>query len=261
MVAGFFGDLIGGAVGSLFNQAGVSNSVALQKELMAEQARINYKYSQKDLKTKWSANRQGLENAGYNPMLALAGVNSNSNWASQASINDTGTGASYGQGVSNAIARQQAEQQGLLIDSEVFKNNADSILKEQQAITQMYEQNERANHADELRARAVLASKQASYEDKRQAMEQLYYSKQIERAGSEIKKNNALIMLQNQRYLLDKRDADLRYSSNAFDYEMKYNHYNPNTKTGKFNRTLYDTGKAISDFSGHGIKFSMPPRR
>ena len=71
MVASFITDLAGGIANTLFNQAGVSNSTALQKDLMKYQAKLNYNYSQKDLKNKWTANRQGLEKAGYNPMLAL----------------------------------------------------------------------------------------------------------------------------------------------------------------------------------------------
>lgn len=146
-----FGDALGffGSIGSaLANSAGVQNNVDMQKNLMRYQALLNYKYSQKDLKTKWSANRTGLENAGYNPMLALAGVTSNSSWASPQSVSDNNAGATFGTGVANALQARNLAQQNNLIQSQVENNNADSELKRQQAVTETYDQLQKQVHAD-----------------------------------------------------------------------------------------------------------------
>lgn len=169
-----FGNIVGNIVGGYFGQQANAHGLMLseeaQKRLMKYQAKLNYKYSQKDLLSKYINGRRGLESAGYNPMLALSGINSNSNWASQASVSDIGAGTSFNSGVANALTQQQVEQQGALNESTIDNNNADSLLKEQQAFTEQNRQLLIDAQTQLTQSEKVLNDKNASWYDRREAM-------------------------------------------------------------------------------------------
>lgn len=251
-------EILGGIANGLFNQFGVANAVQAQKDLISYQARTNYNYSQKDLKTKWAANRKGLESAGYNPMLALAGVNSNSNWASQSSVGDTGTGSSFGTGIANAIQSRQVQQQGNLMQSQIDNYNADSVLKQNQAVTELYSQLEKINHADLMNAERQLTDKNVSWYDKQQAREDLRVANEIERTGNDFKVGMANAIA--NQINANSNSALNRANATAVNIENQkaQNYYNVKTpKRGKFQQYLYNFGKAISDFTGLG-RLSLP---
>lgn len=269
MVAEFFGNLgsqlLGGLFGSQANAQGVLLSAEQQKGLMNHQAKTNWKYYQKELLNRWQLARQGLEKGNYNPMLALQGINGNSNWASQASISDTGAGQAFNAGVGNALTMQQVRQQGELNASTIGLNNSQSVLNEEKANTELYTQIEKANHSDMLKAQATLASKQASYEDKRQAWEQLKYSKEVEELGSRIKLNNQAVLLRQSEQRLN----NTLNASNSEDVHRKRienqkldNYYNhPNPKVRALRQTLYDFGQNLRDAGISTPRYSVTPRK
>ena len=191
MVAEFFGNLgsqlLGGLFGSQANAQGVLLSAEQQKGLMNHQAKTNWKYYQKELLNRWQLARQGLEKGNYNPMLALQGINGNSNWASQASISDTGAGQAFNAGVGNALTMQQVRQQAELNDSTINLNNSESMLKQNQAITELFSQLEKQNNADYISAKKKLTDKNINWYDKQQVREDLKLSNEIERTKNDYK--------------------------------------------------------------------------
>lgn len=76
-------------LGVISSNAASSKSFARQKELMEHQAALNYHYAQLSSKNAPTWNRQGLESAGYNPMLAVQNATSgaNSSWTSPNTTN------------------------------------------------------------------------------------------------------------------------------------------------------------------------------
>lgn len=188
MVAG----IIGAGIGALGNIAGglLSNSLSVYKmqQLADYQAALNYRYAKKSALNSPTWNRQGLEKADFNPMLALGNMSgAQSSWTSSqnpmtADFSNVGSSA-----VSNALAVKQQDNQDRLTTAQEQNYNADSVLKNNQAITQMYEQLERLNHADLMKAQKQLTDKNVSWYDKQQAREDLRVANEIERTGNDFK--------------------------------------------------------------------------
>lgn len=268
MVAEVFGNvlgnLFGGFMGQQANAQGVLLSAQEQKKLMDHQAKVNWKYYQKELQNRWQLAREGLEKGNYNPMLALQGINGNSSWTNQASISDTGAGTAFNSGMANAQGVAQLRQQAELNDSTIGLNNSQSFLNQEKANTELYTQLEKANHADLMHAESVLADKNSTYVEKKMAWEQKESAKRIEQMGSQIKLN------QQHALLLRSQDAltNTQNLSSAEDVKRKQienqkldNYYNPsNRKLKAFRQTLYDTGQGLRDLT-QGSRFSVTPRR
>lgn len=191
MVAEVFGNvlgnLFGGFMGQQANAQGVLLSAQQQKELMNHQAKVNWKYYQKELQNRWQLARQGLEKGNYNPMLALSGFNGNSSWTNQASISDTGAGTAFNAGMANAQGVAQLRQQAQLNDSTINLNNSESMLKQNQAVTEMFTQLEKQNNADYINAKKKLADKDLSWYDKQQYREDMRVYNEIERTKNDYK--------------------------------------------------------------------------
>lgn len=123
--------LIGGgsALGSFAgNILGSTLSFRRQKQLMEHQAALNYKYGQATALNSPSWNRQGLESAGYNPMLAVQNATSgvNSNFAAQSTANEPDYGSSLGSAVANATDVARLNNENKTTDSTVESNNANA---------------------------------------------------------------------------------------------------------------------------------------
>lgn len=134
--------LIGAGSGILSGIAGVmgANASAFKqykynKKLQEQAAQLNYDYGQRSLMSSPSATRQGLEAAGYNPMLAVQNSTSGANagWTSNSSVQ----APDYIGAMSNAIDREkniadiqnqtrQTESNIDLNDAAAEKNRADA---------------------------------------------------------------------------------------------------------------------------------------
>lgn len=186
-------DWLGSLIGAVGNVAGglASNSLSSfqMKEMARMQAALNYKYAKKSALEMPGYSRQGLENANLNPMLALGNVSgAQSSWSTSIANPTTPDLSSIGSNaVSNALAVKQQNNQDRLTIAQEQNYNADSVLKNNQSITQMYEQLEKLNHADLMRAQKQLTDKNVSWYDKQQAREDLRVANEIERTGNDFK--------------------------------------------------------------------------
>lgn len=184
--------VLSASIGALGNIAGglLSNSLSAYKmqQLAEYQAALNYRYAKKSALNMPSFNRQGLEKADLNPMLALGNMSgAQSSWTGSqnpmtADFSSVGSNA-----VSNALAVKQQNNQDRLTVAQEQNYNADSVLKNNQAITQMYEQLERLNHADLMAAEKTLTDKKSNNFEREQAREDLRVSNEIKRTANDFK--------------------------------------------------------------------------
>lgn len=179
---GAIGDVIGGIANN-------SMSSHQMKQIAKYQSALNYKYMRKQLINSPTFNRQGLEKAGYNPMLAInnASASGSSSWSGLANpssmdLSDTGSSA-----VSNALSLRQQRNSDALTGAQVANYNADSLLKNNQSITELYSQLEKMNHADLMQAQKILTNKESNNYERIQAREDLRVANEIERTGNDFK--------------------------------------------------------------------------
>lgn len=94
--------------------------------LMHEQARLNYQYAQKSAENSPTWNRQGLESAGYNPMLAVQNATSgaNSSWTSSQGYQQDQATDVITNGVRNGTEMAQLAMQQKQTDSTVALNES-----------------------------------------------------------------------------------------------------------------------------------------
>lgn len=190
MVAGIVSAGIG-ALGSIGGALASNAMSSYQMEQMAKyQAKLNYKYWKKQQLNQPTLNRQGLEAANYNPMLALGSVGAGagaSSWSSLANPTTPDLSNVGSNGIANALAVKQQQNQNDLTQAQVSNYNADSVLKNNQAITEIYSQLEKLNHADLMKAQKILTDKNSNWYDKIQAREDLRVANEIERTGNDFK--------------------------------------------------------------------------
>ena len=157
-----------GAMGAFANAQSARQSFENQKKLMKYQAKINYKYGRMSAENQYSWQRTGLENAGYNPMLAYQGAEgvANTGWTSPQTAPDPKLGEGYAQGISNALNVAQQYNSNKLTEAQTENYNADSVLKTNQSLTEAYTQLEKLSHSDLMEAEKVLADKNSSYREK-----------------------------------------------------------------------------------------------
>lgn len=180
-----------GAIGNVVGGLASNSLSAYEQEQMARlQASLNYKYWKKQQLNQPLFSRQGLEKANYNPMLALSNIGAGagtSSWTSGSSytapdLSGIGNGA-----ISNALAVRQQDNQNMITEAQTNNYNADSVLKNNQAITELYSQLEKLNHADLMQAQKTLTDKNVSWYDRQQAREDLRVANEIERTGNDFK--------------------------------------------------------------------------
>lgn len=123
---GFFDGLLGFGAGLGANYLNGMMSTAFSKELQENQGAVNYKYAEKSAKNSPSWNRQGLESAGYNPMLAVQNATSGANagWTSGNTMSPSDATSSAGNLIANAQASQRLENETKQTDSTVEANQA-----------------------------------------------------------------------------------------------------------------------------------------
>lgn len=97
-----------------------------QSQLQEQAARLNYEYGQKNALNSPTWNRQGLEKAGYNPMLAVQNSTSGANagWTTTGQAGSFDESAGLASGVSNAMSLANMRNQTAQTDSQIKLNEA-----------------------------------------------------------------------------------------------------------------------------------------
>lgn len=126
--------------GALFGALGAAGAGVLgsfisynqRKKLMDRQAKLNYDYSIKSAKNMPSANRSGLESAGYNPMLAVQNATSgaNASWTSSQSVDSPDISGAISEGVANAQSFQRLRNETEQAESTVNLQNQQAFTEE-----------------------------------------------------------------------------------------------------------------------------------
>lgn len=119
-------DFLGGVVGAGASMISSRQQYKYQRALQEQAAQLNYDYGQKSLQNSPTSTRQGLESAGYNPMLAVQNATSgaNSGWTSTGQANGTDYASGISQLVSNAQNMQRVKNETEQTDSNVKLNDA-----------------------------------------------------------------------------------------------------------------------------------------
>lgn len=175
-----------------------------QSKLQEQAAQLNYDYGQKALQNNALSTRQGLEKAGYNPMLAVQNATSGANagWTTTGQSADADYGASISSGISNAQSFQRLENE-----------------------TQQTESNIEANEATARNQNAEAANKEA---------QNPYISKQNEAQLGKLNAETANLSHQNdlidaqienmqKRIELDKYLGQLGYNAQIYGHNKAYN--------------------------------------
>lgn len=217
--------LIGAGISALGSIGGAlaSNAMSLgqQKDMADYQAAVNYKYAKKSALNMPNYNRKGLENANFNPMLAISSglSNANASWSSGGSATTSDMSGAVNNALNTALSVRQQENQNKLADSQVSVNNADSVLKNNQAMTEMYTQLEKLNHADLMQAQKILTDKNVSWYDRQQAREDLRVANEIERTGNDFKVGMAQAIASQ----IGANASVIGANANAKDVSSRYN--------------------------------------
>lgn len=103
---------LGSIAGGVMNALSSGKAFNRQKELMALQAKLNYDYNKKQTLNQYGWQRQGLESANYNPLLAVQGATgaSQQNWSGSPTVspeNFSGLVSDFSN-ASGALMQQQA---------------------------------------------------------------------------------------------------------------------------------------------------------
>lgn len=148
--AGLIGAAAVSALGSVAG-AGLSNAMSVYKakQLAEHQAWLNYTYNQKF--NKWSAlrnptfTRRGLENAGYNPLLAVQsgqgiGPSNASTFDSTNPDSSPDLSGIGGNAVDTALNLRKQMNENATTEATVENTDADTSLKNAQTLTEQFKQ-------------------------------------------------------------------------------------------------------------------------
>lgn len=136
MAAGALGSA---GIGALSANASSKKQFKYQSALQAQAAKLNYDYSLKSAENMPTSTRQGLEDAGYNPMLAVQNSTSgaNSSWTSAGNATAPDYAGAISQGVANAQSFQRLKNETQQAESVSDANyaNADKAKAEKAEIS------------------------------------------------------------------------------------------------------------------------------
>lgn len=145
---GTFGNVLSGIGNYVFGRKNMLRQYQYQKALQEHAAKLNYNYMLRQANELPQAQRTGLENAGYNPLLALGGMNSSTAFAGtgSAGLSSPQGFDNFGDSIANAykVFHQQEKLNNKTLDqmdSNINNNNANSALAEQQAKTEESKRN------------------------------------------------------------------------------------------------------------------------
>lgn len=136
---GMLGSIGGAAIGGASNSRAARRQFEYQKQLQAQAAQLNYDYSLKSAENMPSSTRKGLENANYNPMLAVQnGTGSSSQFTSAGSAGSFDNQAAISSAISNATDLANIRNQTLQAESssDAYYAQADKAKMEKAEIVQ-----------------------------------------------------------------------------------------------------------------------------
>lgn len=217
MVAEAIGSLGSSVIGAIAANASSFKQFKYQRELQKQAAKLNYQYAQKTAENSPSWNRQGLEAAGYNPMLAVQNATSgaNSSWTSAQSVNAPDIAGGISDGIANAQSFQRLKNE---------TNQAESVSDVNYAT------------ADKAKAEKAEISARLPYVSKRQKAE--IANLEADAQLAEAQKHNLKERLELDRYINDSGLATTRRGQN-----LQYNAttYSPT----KYAVRTFEEGKAL----------------
>lgn len=231
------GEALLGALGAGGNILGSLMSTAQQKSLAKYQAKLNYKYAEKSARNTPTWNRAGLENAGYNPMLAVQNATSgaNSSWASPQSSNAPDIAGGISSGIANAQSFQRLKNETQVAESQNDMNyaNADKAKAEKSAILQ-----------------------KLPFISSREKAEIANIDKDSLMKESQIHNIDETTRFIEKEYELRKRLGELGIYVQKYGYDTAYNAqtYSAN-KSYEASRYSSDTQRGIKDFRGFGFGY------
>lgn len=221
----FLGNIGGSAMSGAFSLAAANAQYQNQRKLN-EQA---YDLTQRGYKESPTAQRQGLEAAGYNPILAVNSGTSfgsySSGSASMASTPDFATGMSN---ISNAkVTKQKSLSEIKNIEAGTNATNASASLATEQAKTEQYRQKQlesetALNHINEQIAEydKQLRKKDLDYYDQRWALEQKERLTSVKTMLINAQANH--MMSEADQLNAHTAQADYRLRKGITDYENVY---------------------------------------
>lgn len=121
------GGVLSSAIGMVAANHGAFKQYKYNSKLQKEAAALNYKYGKKNALNSPTWNRQGLESAGYNPMLAVQNgtAGTNSNWTSNSSVSAPDySGLGVADAINNATRLQEMRNQTEQTKSQIDVNSA-----------------------------------------------------------------------------------------------------------------------------------------
>lgn len=142
-------DALGALVGGLFGLGSSAMQYGMQKDLMDYQARLNYKYGKKSALNQYTWQRQGLEKAGYNPLLALGGSVegvANTGWTAGQSAPDLDP-------LTSALSVLQNKRETKKNQAEIENINTDTQIKENQrdlTSLELYDKDLQSNYYEQM---------------------------------------------------------------------------------------------------------------
>lgn len=226
----------GSALGGLGNSA---ISAYQQKKLAAYQAKLNYKYAEKQSRNQPTWNRAGLEAAGFNPMLAVQNSTSgaNSSWTSAQSSQSPNLDTALSTGISQAIEARRLSNENATTAATVASNEATARNQIAEAVNREIE----SKYVDdklksEIANTSAATTKLTSDTEMNNAvMENMKSRLELDRQVQDWQKNAAFMGLDVQ-----KRGQNLSYASNIYNSDsiLKANKYSSDTseRINKVNR-------------------------
>lgn len=220
-----------GSFASLFGaNASSKKQYKYQSALQSQAAKLNYDYSLKSAENMPSSTRQGLEDAGYNPMLAVQNATSgaNSSWTSAGQATAPDYAGAISQGVANAQSFQRLKNETNVAESAEDMNYA---------------------NADKAKAEKAEISARLPFVSKRQRAEisRLEADAQL----AEAQKHNLKERLELDRYINDsglavtRRGQDKVYNASTFNSTLAH-------PFARFGHKSWKTGSGSSGRSRDG---------
>lgn len=136
---GVLGSIGGAIIGGASNSRAARRQFEYQKRLQEQAARLNYEYSLRSAENMPSSTRKGLENANYNPMLAVQnGTGSSSQFTSAGSAGSFDNQAAISSAISNATDLANLRNQTMISESssDAYYAQADKAKMEKAEIVQ-----------------------------------------------------------------------------------------------------------------------------
>lgn len=223
------GALASGALGVAGSNASSKKQYEYQRRLQEQAAALNYHYNTQWAKNSPSFTRQGLESAGYNPMLAVQNGTSNAaSYTSTGQAQNVDYNSSLQSGVSNSIdvfrLKNETRQSDAMSDS--YYANADKAKAEKAEIIQRLpyvSAQAKANYMKTAMESAKLEN-DIHYQDEQLNLlkKQIEVQQYLGQLGFANAKDIANIQSAATRYAADKSSSASRYGSDkSYDLGLK----------------------------------------